>query len=107
KDAADDDGVVGGIVVAEVAAGGGGGPAQVGAGHPALEEAWVEAVKKRLQIVMQALRRAEPFAAADLADEMRLGDDVLLADEAAIARVVDLRDGLPVEFAQQDMGERV
>src|SRR6185437_7879566 len=105
EDAADQDGVVGGIVVAEVAAGDGRGPAEVGASHPALEEAQVEVVKEGFEVVVAALGRLELLAAANLADEVGLGGDVLLTDEATVAGIVDLGDGAAVELAQQDVGK--
>src|SRR6185437_9806777 len=90
---------------AEVAAGDGRGPAEVGASHPALEEAQVEVVKEGFEVVVAALGRLELLAAANLADEVGLGGDVLLTDEATVAGIVDLGDGAAVELAQQDVGK--
>ena len=85
EDAADDDGVVGGVVVAEAVAGVVAAPGELGASQEAVKEAAVEVVENFLEVVVMAAGGMNVLAAAHLADEARLGRDVVAGDIAAVA----------------------
>src|SRR5208282_792608 len=107
EDAADDDGVVGGIVVAETAAGVVPAPGELRASHEPVEEAVVEVVEDFLQMVVVAAGGVDVLASAHLADEARLGGNIVAGNMAAIAGAVGAIDRLAIELGEQDVGDRV
>ena len=107
EDAADDDGVVGGIVVAGTAAGVVPAPGELRASHEPVEEAVVEVVEDFLQMVVVAAGGVDVLASAHLADEARLGGNIVAGNMAAIAGAVGAIDRLAIELGEQDVGDRV
>jgi hypothetical protein len=107
EDAADDDGIVGRVIVAEAAAGVVTAPGKLGASHESVEEAAVEVVENFFQMIVVASGGADVLASAHLADEARLGSNVMASDIAAITGAVGAIDRLTIELGEQDVGDRM
>ena len=107
EDAADDDGVVGGVVVAKAAAGVVPAPGELRAAHESVEEAAIEVVENFFQMIVMAASRADVLASAHLADEARLGSNVMASNIAAITGAVGTIDRLTIELGEQDVGDRM
>jgi hypothetical protein len=107
EDAADDDGIVRRVVVAEAAAGVVPAPGELRAAHEPVEEAAVEVFENFFQMVVMAAGGADVLASAHLADEARLGGNVVAGDVAAITGAVGTIDRLAIKLGEQDVGNRV
>src|SRR5260370_34496825 len=104
---ADDYGVMRGIIVAEAAPGVVPAPGKLRASHESVEEAAVEVIENFFQMVVVAAGRANVFASAHLADELRFGGNVVAGDIAAITGAVRAIDRLTIKLGDQDVGDRV
>jgi len=107
EDAADDDGVVGGIVMAKAAACVVPAPSELRPSHESVEKAAVEVVENFFQMVVMAAGGADVFASAHLADEPRLGGNVVAGDVAAITGAVRAIDRLTIKLGEQDVSDRM
>src|SRR6266481_5203053 len=107
EDAADDDGIVRRIIVAEAAAGVVPAPGELRAAHESVEETAVEIFENFFQMVVVAAGGADMFASAHLADEARLGGNLVAGDIAAITGAVRAIDWLTIKLGEKDVGDRV
>ena len=90
----------GGIVVAEAAAGVVLAPGKLRAAHEPVEEAAVEVVENFFQMIVMAAGGADVLASAHLADEARLGGNVVAGDIAAITGAVGAIDRLAIKLGE-------
>src|SRR5690349_17485602 len=68
-----------------------------------MKELSVHLLKNRVEIVVVTMRRTQPFASANLANQVRLANDLVAGYILSIARGLPTIDRLPVHLGQKNV----
>src|SRR3954451_24255927 len=82
-------------------------PAEWRLSQQSIEKLGVETLEYCLEIEELALRTGNEFTTADLFHEVRLATDIAAIEVQAIAMGINRSNGLAVEFAEEDVGQRL